>query len=766
MTATDGKLIRQDDIPVEVGTPGVEETQRWYKQQVPYDNYAGRFPRFDEEVLAFVETIKATFRNRMQVVHQRWAFNWATANGEGQTQEREDDVSMPETQKLLNAKVAHMEQSIFVDPMFEAEGVREDLGQLKAVVVGSYVRRLMELARHRDYFGPAARDAQLCNYSAIKVAWTKRFMDIVSRKTEMRYGKEGQEPYWHSEAWYHRGLAEDNPSLHLVDPFWLILDLDAGHVEDLSYIGDESEPFVHTLEEQAELGLYPKAQVKKVRDNKQSTHENQHATSTGADIVDQFRLARQIAVQAGAVDAKPEESHERGARRCRAIELWAWYHFGDGHEGVLDPTGKKITGTHKVVITVADGVVLQFRLNPFDKKFFPYAVAVMNRNGHEMVAPAPFDQVVVMNSQYDRIMSNVHRSYDLANAPFLVTGPEGDFSEPLTDLVPGTIMQMPGDFKEVNLKDLPQSTQFMISMMRREMEELSGKLRVHETPVGTATEVERKLQEQTMLLDRETRIQSEQWRQVCLIIYKMAGQFATKAAQFAVVGKAQALLGKTWSVPPSWLQEEIDFRFLGVDSMHTLGQRSAGITQWMNEWGPLLPTMPNVNLEGLARMQWELQVGKQNMDLVFPDPEPAHRMWTQKEENALLRQGQRVPIGNHDDHNKHADETMALVRTLQDDPSTPSFVLAQAIEHLQDHLDAAEREAAIEAAKQREAQQNADLMAPGGGQPGVDSAAAPGGLEARTKASGLTPGPQQDRTVARTGREGAGISQTQANDAQ
>ena len=760
MTDTDGKLISKEEIPVSTGAPGVEETKRWYKQQVPYQNYAGMNEDLDKQILEFVDTTRSTFRSRMINAHQRWAFNWATANGEATTQDREDDVVMPETQKLLNNKIAHMEKSLFgIDPMLEAEGVRQDLGQMKGVVISSYIRRMLELARHRDYFGPAAKDAQLCNYSAIKVTWTRRFGDIINRKTEMKYGEEGQDPYWHDERWMERALVEDAPELHLVDPFWLILDLDAGNVEDLAYIGDESEPFLHTLEEMAELGIYPKGQVKKVRERKHGAAVSSHDQSEGATIVDQFRQARQITAPSGLIDMQPSGGHTRAARRCRATELWAWYDFKEGHDGIVDPLGRKLTGVHKVVITVCNGIVLQFRLNPFDKKFFPYAVAVMNRNGHEMVAPAPFDQVVVMNAQYDRFQSNVLRHLDLSIAPFIVTGPESDLTEPLTALRPGAIMQMPGDFKEVAIKDLPQSVQFFYSFFRREMEELSGKLRVHETPVGTATEVERKLQEQQLLIDRETRVQAEQWRQIALIIYKMAGQFASRAQQFSVIGKAQSILGKTFQVPPSWLQEEVDIRFLGVDSMHTVGQRSAGIQQWMNAWGPLLPDprMGDVNIGAMARMQWEYMVGPHNMASVFPDPEPHWMSWSQREENDLLRQGLEVPISRHDNHMEHADECLREMERLAEDPATPDFVVNAYAKHAQEHFAAAERQAAEQEAREREAP---------GPQPGVDGPAAAGGMEAPTKQAGYTPGPPQARTVARTGREGAGTSQSQASEAQ
>lgn len=767
MTATDsGKLIAESDIKVGVGPPGVEETRKWFNQQVPYKNYAGFSKALDEQVRSVVATTKNTFQNRMIAAQQEWAFNYATANGEAQTQEHEDDVSMPETKKVLDGKVARMAEALFeYDPFFEVEGVRQDLGNMQAFVVSAYVRRMLELARFRDFVEPSAKDGQLCNYSAIKVSWDRRFGEQVSRKVELR-GELGKSSYWHSERWMRRELVADAPKLELVDPFWLILDIDAGHYDDLAYVGDESEQFLHVLEQKAELGIFDRAQVKKLRDNKEP-RDSVDRNGSSANQVDQFRMARQVTLPGGIMDANPSGSSV-GAKRIRCVELWMWFDFGsDGFEGVVDPLGRKITGTHKVVITMAGQTVLQFRLNPFDKKFVPYALAVYNRNGHEMVARPPFSHVVVMNAQYDRMMSNIHRNFDLAVAPWLVTGPDSDMGAngPLSQIVPGTIMQNPGPFNQVNIKDVPVSTEFFIGMMRREMEELSGHMRIYEQPQGTATEVERKVQEQQRTVRTDIRVLSEQWRQVCLIIYKMAGQFATEAQQFTVVGKAASVLGKTFSVPPQWLQEEIDFRFLGVDSLHTYGTRSAGLSQWVNQWGAFLPTMPGINLMGLARLDFEYRVGKHAINDVFPDPEPTWQKWSQQEENVMLLSGQHVPISQHDDHQQHAAETANLIRQMRSEPSTPQAALDAAIEHFQLHLVAYQREMEEQAAQQRQADQQAQLLAPAGGQPGVDRPAAAGGMQANEKLAqtpGVTPGPTQARTVSRTGRQGAGTSQSQA----
>lgn len=764
MDESQEKVIGRDTIPVDAGGDSPQTTKQWFKTMVPYRNYAGHSKELDMEVVRFVDTIKSTFQQRMIGVHQRWAANWATANGEAPSQEREDDVAMPETQKLLNSKVAHMEQALFgIEPILEVEGVREDLGRMKAVVISSYVRRMLELAQHRDYFGPAAKDAQLCNYSAIKVVWNKRFGEVVNTHVEMKMHGATMPAEWEVKKTIGRKVVEDGPRLHLVDPFWLIIDLDAGNTRDISYIGDESMQFVHSLEEQAELGVFPKSQVKKLREKKDASITDQKGLSEGPSLIDQFRQARQIALQTDFVNNAAEPS-DRHAARARCVELWAYYNFKDGYDGVVDPTGKRITGTHMVVITIANGIVLQFRLNPFDRKFFPYAVAVMNRSGHELVAPAPFDQVVVMNAQYDRFQSGVLRHMDLSITPFIAAGEDADFSDPsINDFQAGSVLRNLGrDWREVQIKDLPQSVQFFYGFYRREMEELAGKLRVHETTPGTATEVERKLQEQQMLIDRETRVQAEQWRQVALIIYKMAGQFATQAQQFKVIGKAQAVLGKSFQMPPNWLQEEIDVRFLGVDSAQTVGSRSAGITQWMNQWGPLMDRMPQLNLMEMARLQWEQMVGRHNMSAIFPEEDASWMLWPQDEENQLLIQGISVPVSKRDNHEEHLPKAIRALRKAQADPKSSAAVLSALAEHVQEHMDALQRQRMEQEAAMREAEEKAQLQAAGGGGPGVDSAPPSGGMEAPTKQSGVTNGPPQARTVARTGREGAGISQTQA----
>src|SRR5688572_14455269 len=97
--------------------------------------------------------------------------------------------------------------------------------------------------------------------------------------------------------------------------------------------------------------------------------------------------------------------------------------------------------------------------------------------------------------------------------------------------------------------------------------------------------------------------------------------------------------------------------------------------------------------------------------------------------------------------------------------SCPTLLKNVILEHFQLHMHAYRKKQAEAQAKQREAQEKAQLLAYGGGEPGTDKSPVEGGLPAPSKMAGQegnTPGPPQQRTVARGGREGSGASQTMA----
>jgi len=753
MASKQGKLVRQASIEVTPGLPNPEQAKKWLKQQVPYKNLAGISDDLDARASAFVNDRKQQFLHRMHAPMRRWAMNWATANTEALWQEHEDDVHIPETKKALDSKVARIEEAITqFDPVFEVEGTMGDLSHNKAKVIESYIYRKMELANWHEYVQPIARDGELCNVMAIKVAWEHLVEDVIEAKTELRYGKD--KPEYHVERRMRKAVARSGVRFHQVDPFWLIYDLDAPNIQEAAYVGDESLVYLHELEAQAKQGIFPVEQVRKLRERVTEMSSNRSADNTArAEWPDMLRRSRSIAMG-------PEHSQdihgEHGARKIRVVEMWAWFDFGDGIDGVTHPTGERIRGTQRVVVTVANGIVLRFQLNPFDRKFVPYAVSRINRNGHEMVAPAPFDSVVQTNAHYDRVSSNIMRYFDLAVSPLIVADSNSDLPDTILEVQPGTVLKHTGNWDFIKINDIGSIVPYVHNFFRREVEETSGALRVFESPQGTATETERKVQEQQRMVRNSIRANAELWRPGALLTHYISAQFATGPERFRVIGKGSKFLNRYATMTPEVLQEDVEFHFLALTDLHTFGNRLQGMRQWMNAWGPLLPNMPEVNMRALCRKDFELSVGHSEAADIFPSAPAPWETWTQEEENAMLLSGNAVPVNENDDDENHLEVLMPMMRR-QD---LPQYIIDNIADHIQQHIAQLQRKEAEKNAERQQSQRRGEMLQTMGGVPGVDRAPVEGGMEAQPR--DVTPGPQQSRTVARTGRTGAGISQTQA----
>lgn len=755
------ELLGRANIPVSDGVPGPEEVKRWVNEQIVYENWAGQNEKLDEDVRGFAHQIRVSFRQRMVGVYQRWKVNWHTANGNSVAAEYEDDIHVPETYKMLEAIKPRIEEALFEnDPFFECEGVKDEIDHLKALTIASYIRRMLEMAEFRDYVAPTVQDALLCQVAAIKVHWERVLDPQVIREIELKFRKSG-DPYYEYTRWIREQLVKEGPCFSQVDPFRLIMDLDAGRVQDLMYIGDESDVAKHELERLADLGILWKEGIKQL-DLKVPGSRDYY----GAEVADLARYARSITQMWG---EKEGFKHERMARKLRTFDLWTHYDFKDGYDGIVGPDGKKVTGVQKVVMTLVDDVVLQMRLNPFDKKFYPYGVARLNRNGHEMMGVGPFDNAVIANASYDRFQSNVMRHYDLSISPIITTGPDSDLPDSLLGVRPGTVFRAVGDIQVMKVGDIPNSVNYLHDYHRREHEELTGATRYWFGSQGgsgdTATQFAGELQESNRRLRGYIRSYADMWRQVALIIYWMSGQFATQRQRFKVMGKQSELLGTYAEITPDMFLEDIDVRFLGLDNLHTYGQRQTGMVQWSNLWAPMLPNYEGqIDVVKLMRMQWDHLVGRDPQHTIFKERQPRHMLLSQDVENVHLRRGLKVPVAEEDDDAQHLLEMDASgVLKIAEDKDQPQMVRRAILEHAAAHSENYKRKELQRQADMAQAQQRAAIDEFGNGSiPGNSSAPAPGGMPARTQNE--TPGPAQSRTVARAGRSGAGQSQTQRPD--
>lgn len=761
MVSEKGEVISKDKIPVEVGLPSPTNSARWWKSQVKYRNFAGLNDALDLVARTTVINRREQFRAKMSGPMKRWAVNYAASNTEVMWQERDDDIHMPETKKALDGKCARVEEAVVgFDPVFEAEGVKGDVSRRTAKVIGSFVYRKMEMAEWKRFVQPLAKDGELCNVMAMKVQWDKRIEDMVERNDELRFdGKDGK-PVYHTERRMRKVVARDGVKLTQVDPFWFIYDIEADTAQECAYIGDESLVFMHELKQMAEVGIYSKKAIAALEKNlagRESANDSQGTQRSHQ--VDALRRVRSIANQ---TDYGEEVRGARGAERVRIIEMWMWYDFGaHGTPGITSPTGDLLKGVKRVVITLANDTVIRFQENPFDRKFVPYAFTLVNRNGHELVAPAPFDSVVQMNANYDRLSSNIMRWMDLSVSPLIITNDQNtDLPQSILDVRAGSVLKNTGSWDWVKVPDITAAISYQQQFFRREIEETSGNLRVFESPQGTATETERKVQEQQRMVRNSIRANGDVWRQVAHLVKGLEAQFSTGPSRFQVSGKASMLIGQWAEITPQMLHEDVDFRFLGLTDIHVFGNRLQGMAQFMNRWGPMLPNLPKVNLMALCRMDFELSVGRSHMGEVFPNDAAPWEAWSQGEENAMLMTGQSVEVNEADDDEQHIEEMLEVMEVLSKDPKTPRYIMEMFGKHLEGHMEQMNRKEEEAKAMQSQAESNAQLMAPQGGQPGVDRPPVAGGMEAGAK--DVTPGSPQARTQPRTGRDGSGMSQTQS----
>lgn len=752
------KTIRESEKVV-AGKPTVAQRGKWINQRVPYKNFAAHDERLDRMVEQWVITHRTNYRTRMADQMERWGKNYMAANGDAYWLPYEDAVHLPEAKKALDNKVARVEEAILdFDPPFKMWGRRTDMPRQKAMMVQSFVRHQMSLAGFWRALQPTARDAELCNVMCVKVSWKHREDFEVVRETKVEVKPNG-EVVKDTERSFRKVVIASHATTDIVDPFLLFYDVDATKAEDLEFIGDECDTFMHDADLNVRLGLFSKKAVESVRMRVKGSARAQNTTDQRSELTDIWRRNRSVANQ---WNGHAESRNQHSAKKVRTTECFGYFDFGeDGFDGVVDPMGAKLTGVHRVVATLLDDTVVRFSLNPFDKKFFPYAIEWINRNGHEMAAPANFTTVVAANAGYDRTHNMLLRQLDLSGNPIVVTRNDSDLPDSLMGIAAGSVLRATGEWNVVKVPDpVPQVSSYWHGFHRREMEETSGAMRIFESPQGTATESNYKVQEQQRLVRNSVRAVGELCRQVAQLVYWMSGQFMSAPEKFRVAGKAQSVIGEHAEMSPDLLNEDVEFEFVGINSLHTFGQRLAGMRQWGQNWLPILAQMPQVNLLAIAQRDYEMSVGMEGVEEIFPDTTPAWDTVTQAEENEMLLAGHMVPVSKADDDAEHIE---MCLRTMSAHKPLPIPARKAFAQHLNDHMRQMQRKQAEQQAARQQAEQRAMLQQPAGGEPGRDRPPAEGGGLQATPAGekGVTPGPTQERTVARTGRQGNGTSQSQ-----
>lgn len=737
---------RKTKIQATIGKPTLETEKKWINEQIAYENFAGKNEDLDNRAAALVKQHCNDYRNRMSAVFDRWAINWRGANGDVPWLKTMDGIHVYEPQKRLRSKCARIVRSIRqFDPPFVVEGGNSEVDRREAETIGMWVHRKLEDAKWEDLQGPVARSGELTNLLAGKVTYEHQPEFIVDR--DCKFNTQTQE--WENTRTISRKIGRKGSRIDQVDSFWFFYDLTAKDAQECSFIGDESEPFLHELLHLSDLGIYEKKQLEKVGTERRT--QTPTAKDIGSNWVDAHRNARSVALGNDTAGAQPITQNQHEAVRVRLVEDWCLFNFGpNGFDNATDPTsGEKLTGVHKVVITLADDVVIRFQLNPHDDKHVPYAFEWVENNGAGAFAPAPFDAVLQQSMDYDRFATSVGRWVDTLTTPFIATKDQASgWPSSMLGVKTGTVIRNAGEFEVIRQPDLTPAVTAIRGMHRQEIEESSGDMRVYESPSGTATETERKVQESQLLVQASIDANCKFWAQIGLLIQRTEAQYATAEQTFAAVGKAAASVNPFVTITPDTMLKDVRFRVYGMHNVHVLGTRAAGMGRWSTRWAPMLPQMPKIDLYELAKMDFELEVGNFGMERIFPGSTSPLDVATQDQENVWLAAGHSVDVNDQDDHVDHMKKIVAFLQT----PNLPPYVVKKTVEHYNEHAIAQQKKMAEQKQAEQEAKDEAAIMGPQGGKPGQDRPPAYGGMPAQTQQN-VTPGGFQDRTVAKTGRD-------------
>lgn len=720
-------------IPRHDGPVTKEQAIAFRDAQIVYPNLASD-DKVKDRVHIYVQQEVKAYEHKTETLQRRWRVLTHLLRGNSVARTTSSDVHVPELYKMLETLVPRIEEAVLeYDPWFRLRGrdaEDRELTDLRA----AWLDWQLDQMRWRDHVQPAIRSMLTYQVACAKVFWDTRWVDVPERVpiegddgSIVRIEVKKPKPK----------ITFDGPDIRLVDPFDLVIDTRATGAQDALYVGHYSYLTLGEIQHYAELGIFDKTAVGTLKDR-----EPRNRTATEREW---NKLAR--SVTEWAVEGYDRSKH--GVKLFKVLDLWGKFDlYGDGRE-------------IESVITLVDGeVVVQARENFYDKKIRPFAIARAAKEGWDFFNTGPLDLAVRVNQEIDRHRGNALRAHDLEISPFVIVDDASDFPDSMLDVRPGKVFESPGDvtFGSIpsTLKDYPM----VHAMLRQDMEEITGAFRLMQGQEGgnTATEVERRLKEGNRRIKSYVRSFADMSEQLLRIMDSLNQQFIIKDHQFRVLGKRSKKLRDYAVIGPDTFLRDVDFEFLGIAELHTLGSRATGLMNYMQTMMPLIVQNPGeINALGMAKELYELTVGKLHSDENIKVPEDMEDLMDQVEENRLLVQGTLVEVSEGDDDVEHVRKMLPIMKSRQFFEMTEHAQYAF-IKHREDHVKSFERKKARRAALEQRSQ-NQMLPPEAGGRAGPATSPQAGGFSAAMTPGGETPGPARDQAASKVNRAGAGVDQ-------
>lgn len=616
-----------------IGERLFENEKKWQDVQVPYENYAGDRNIADRARHFVLGHLQRT-QDHSEALRRKWMTIERVLKGNTITRwTGGNHVHVPEVYKMLETMVPRVEEAIFsFDPWFHVFG-REESDRDQEDKIRWFLDYQLDQASFSEYVQPFVRCMLTYAFAMLKIRWRRKWGQRVIKIGRREPRSDGTFHFRYTKE-EKREIVYEGPDFDLVDPFSAIIDNATMLKKDMRIIGEESWKSESELLELEAEGAYV---------NVSELLSQAPVRSRGS--TDYYRMSRSQTW----LDDENQREPEGSDRRYKVTEIW----------GNFDLLGD---GIRPCKLTVGnDRTVLCAQENPFDDKFTPYAVARASREPFQFHGVGPFDHSIRLNMELDDHRNLALEAHRLAVNPIVFVDTNADIPASLYDVLPGQVFRV-NNPRDVQFGKIPISirdAQSITEELRRDIEEATGAPRIWEgsdspTGSGTATEVERKIQEGNRRLKSLVRSVSFAFRDMLTMMHSMNRQFVTREQTFRVLGKKAKGLSVYSEVAPETFLPKVDFEMQGLAGLATLGLRATNLVQYVQTIANLLPYSQGVvNIPGLELDLYKAMVNERPGDEIINEPPSLDQLMTPEEENMMLAQGQRVEIHPNDDDEAH-----------------------------------------------------------------------------------------------------------------
>lgn len=713
---------------IQMGFDGLEPKQlrSWHRNFAPYENLAGN-EKIAKRALAFVLEHKRKYQEKTETLRNKWQLLNYLLDGNTLSEfGGPDSPHVPELYKMLETLVPRIEESIFqYDPWFSVRG-KDQMDHLKASRIKAFLDYQLRNARVDSIIPYAIRCMLIYSFAAVKNYWSFETDFRVKREVSRNIGEGGLKiDIQRKEV---EEIVFEGPKTQLLDPFRFIIDHRCVDQHDATMIGDESDMSYDRIAELGEQGVF--------------LNWKDLADQPPVNTADYYESSRSIAYEN--TGDRSDNSPEGSARMYPLLEVWGRFD--------LYGTGR----TRECAISVAnENTVLRVQENPFDDKHRPYSIAKACKKPFEFHSTGPLDNGIPLSIEMDLTRQIGMETSKMAMCPVIVADSSFDIPDSMWGIEPGTVLKGdPSGLRPLDVKNSISAMATAEEILRRDFEEITGAPRIFEgTSSGdtTATSVERKVQEGNKRVRGYVRAFCELCESLLGQYHSLNQQYVTRDQKFRVLGKAGAGLNEYEEIGPQDFAPDVDFEFLGISNLHTVGMEATNMQQFLGAAWPLIQSQPGlINVPAALDYLFERLVGKQPGQKIVNVPDDISTMMTQVDECQIMASGEKVPIHPMDNDAEH----MGYLEYVMGEPEFKELhpnVQMMFIEHYYNHEQALRQKAAREAAAM-----NVPHMVPGASQmgvPGQGSLPQQHNQDPGQTPPGETPGPTNAMRQSKPGRD-------------